>query len=177
MQAYRRVGDWMVTRGIMTEAQLDQALEMRPKFQLRFGEFLVTQGYCTESDITECLAEQFSMPIADLEGLKPKVKARQLVSGSFALNRLVLPIELKDGTLTCVIGDPIDIHTTDELRNRTGFPLNLILAPVSPLREAIRTAYRLPSTVTAASQAPVHIDQQDDRRALIRALQDGGLAA
>ena len=161
----------------MTPAQLELALELRPKLPLRFGELLVAQNMCTENDLTECLAEQFNMPVVDLETLKPKVKARQLVSGSFALNRLVLPIEIKDGKLTCVISDPIDIQTTDELRNRAGYPLNLVLAAATPLREAIRKAYRLPSTKIDPNPTHLHIDLQDDRRALIRALQDGGLVA
>ena len=168
----------MVARGVLTEEQLDRALRLRPQQRRRFGEMLVEQGFCSEQDVTQCLADQFDLPIVDLEVVHPKPKAFRLISGSFALNRLVLPIELRDGTLTCVISDPVDIQTTDELRDRAGFPLKLLLAPTTPLRAAIQKAYKLPKyEVAPPSTKKVPIDMQTDRRALMRALQDGGQVA
>lgn len=168
----------MVAHGVLTEEQLDRALKLRPQQRRRFGEMLVALGYCSEEDVTRCLAEQFDLPIVDVSKISPKSKAFRLISGSFALNRLVLPIEMKDGCLICVVSDPVDIQTTDDLRARAGVPLQLSLAPTSQLRAAIQKAYRLPNmNESAPANKKLPIDMQTDRQALVKALLDGGRVA
>ncbi len=178
MQSYRRVGEWMVEHGVLTEEQLNRALKMKSQQDRRFGEVLVLNGFCTEDDVTECLAEQFDLAVVDFSKIHPKASAYNLISGSFALNRLVLPFQLKDGVLDCIVSDPVDIQSTDEVRDRAGVPLRLHLAPTSALRAAIQRTYKLPKmNESTPSGKKLPIDMQTDRSALLRALQDGGQVA
>lgn len=178
MQTYRRVGEWMVGNGLLTEEQLEQALQQKGQQRQRFGDFLVAQGWVQERDVTRCLAEQFHLEITDLSKIKQQRKAKLLVSSSFALQRLVLPVAFDKEGLHCVVGDPVDVETTDALRIRAGVPVKLTLAPASELRAAIRQAYRLPgATAPATKKRPAKIEFQADRQALVRALENGGNAA
>lgn len=168
----------MVQHGVLTEEQLDRALKMKSHQSCRFGELLVANGFCTEADVTECLAEQFDLAVVDFAKIRPKANAYNLISGSFALNRLVLPFQLKEGVLDCIVCDPVDVESTDEVRDRAGVPLRLYLAPTSALKAAIQRTYKLPKLVEfTPTGKKLPIDMQTDRRALILALEEGDRAA
>ncbi len=179
MQPYRRVGEWMLAKGILTQDQLTEALSMRSTHQCRFGDLLVAEGFCTEQDVIDCLAAQFDLPVIDLGKVRPRRDALRLISGSFALNRLLLPVRYQDGFLDCVVADPVDIESTDALRGKSFAPLKIFLATSTQLRTAIQKAYKLPTYDSKAVTAvpTLKIDAQVDRRALLMAMESGGLAA
>jgi hypothetical protein len=144
MSTYRRVGDWLVQRGFLTEEQREAALETQRTSRLRFGEVLVTMGFVTEHDITTCLSEQFEFPLVDPRDVKPSSEALRIISPTFALSRLVLPVRLTETELHAIIGDPLDLQATDKLNSALGRRLVLSIAEPTKLFEAIAHAYALP---------------------------------
>lgn len=173
MQQYRRIGDWLLEHGILTEDQLKSAIQAQKGRKARFGEVLVELGFCKEIDIVKCLSEQFDVPIAKLKSVVPEKRALNVISGSYALNHCVLPVCNDGVALECVIADPLDIAVTDAVREKAGLPLRLYIAAPTDLRKAIRAAYRLPSFEKPKknSGTRMKIDAQADRQALIAAVE------
>ncbi len=136
-------GEILLERGLITPEQLDQALELRSRTNFRIGECLVHLGFIEEHAITRCLSEQYDLPIADLSKVVPSARALGLMPCSFALSRLILPLDIVDNVLGAIISDPIDIESSDEVIRNTGYRLELWLAPAGALSEAIARWYSL----------------------------------
>lgn len=193
MSRYQRVGDWLIDRGIISAEQCSHALEVHRTTGGRFGEVLISLGYCTEQQVVECLAQQYDFPVCDLASVKPSEAALKLVSPTFALSRLILPISVTQTEFHCALCDPLDIQGTDYLTRALNKRLVISLAGHQEIFEAIARHYALP---TAKKQTPVavtegepaakktkrsskpraqaKVDEQPDRRELLLAIAGGG---
>lgn len=160
MSRYQRVGDFLVTKGIITEAQRDEALVVQKKTENRFGEVLVSLGMVTEDQIVACLAEQYDLPTANMSETQPTQTALRLVSPTFALSRLILPVLVTEYEFHCVIADPLDIEGTDYLSKALGKRLIISLAGTTELYRAITKNYAVPAVVSNATPPPLLTEAQ-----------------
>lgn len=154
MVQYKRIGEILLEKGLISPRQLESALKLQLRTGLRFGEILTTSGKVTEDQIVHCLAEQYDYPVADPEAIVPDSKALGLIDRGFALSRLVLPVQVEEGTLACVISDPVDIGITDSLAQSLHLRLTFALAPPSRLLRAIERAYGIERPAEALVEAP-----------------------
>ncbi|MHC4884987.1 MAG: DUF4388 domain-containing protein [Planctomycetota bacterium] len=60
------LGQLLLTRGIVTQEQLDHALRQEQASEFRLGEVLVREGFCTEEDIKSAVRFQIQEAIYDL---------------------------------------------------------------------------------------------------------------
>lgn len=190
MVQYKRIGEMLCERGLITEKQLANALKARASSNLRFGEILVGLGLASEDAITECLADQYGYEIADLNGVEPEPQALALVPSVMALSGLLLPVKLSETSLECIISDPLDLPLTDQIFRMAGRPVSFKLAAPTPLFELIGKAYGVETAKRKSHNEPViavkpavkasakashatrrtRIDPQDDMQALVGAL-------
>ncbi|MFN3682510.1 MAG: hypothetical protein ACK41F_01095 [Fimbriimonadaceae bacterium] len=178
MGTYRRIGDWMLAQGLISPAQLAEALELHQRTRRRLGDVLVAKGWVTEEDVARCLSEQFDLPIADPRSLQPSSEALRLVPVVFALSHLFLPVSLSESEFFGVTADPLDIGGTDALAQAIGKPVRLAVAPPTALRRAIERFYGLP--VRCVSEQNLKrkkprkraLDEQRDRAALLELLEE-----
>jgi type IV pilus assembly protein PilB len=144
MSRYQRVGDWLVENNKITIEQRDEALRMQQESKQRFGEVLISLGFISEREIVSCLAEQYDLPICDLKDTEPTETALRLVSPTFALSRLILPIRVTSTEFHCAICDPLDIDGTDYLTKALGKRLVISIAGPAEIFDAIARNYSMP---------------------------------
>lgn len=170
---YQRLGEILVRKGLLNEDRLTQALSAQRSSGSRLGEILSAMGWLSEEDLARALAEQYDYDYLEVDAIESDAEALKVVSGRWALAKLILPIGYLDGRLEIAISDPIDVEATDELRTRTGAPLIVCVAKPSALRNAIIRNYTLEIEEKAKKAQPkrrVKIDHQVDRDALLIAL-------
>lgn len=150
---YKRLGEILIESGVLTNLQLSVAIAAQLTSNRRLGEILVERGYATEDQIARCLADQYGYDyIEDPNKLTPERDALDLVGAELALALKVLPVSSNDGTLECVIWDPIDVAVTDQLRLVTGNRLRISIAPKSRLEQAILRAYSIERVLSVAPE-------------------------
>ena len=66
----KRIGDMLLEAGIITQEQLEDALEKNKTAHKKIGEMLVDLGYATEEAIGKGLATQLNIPFISLHGMK-----------------------------------------------------------------------------------------------------------
>jgi len=181
MVQYRKVGEILLEKGVISKTQLAKAIKMQAKTSMRFGEILTAMGAASEEDIARCLADQYDYPLADLAGITPDRDAVELLEQGFAISHLVLPVHVSASEFECVVSDPVDIATTDLVAMNTHKRPLLSLAAPTPLLKAILVAYGLPPLEMVVSRASLDaepsptvkrragrkIDPQRDREALL----------
>lgn len=151
MVQYKRIGEILLEKGLISPRQLEAALRMQLRTGLRFGEILTSTGKVSEEQIVQCLAEQYDYAVAEPESVTPSEKALGLIDRGFALSRLVLPVAVEDGVLGCIISDPVDIAVTDTLAQSLHLRLSFALAPPTRLLQAIERAYGIERAAEVAA--------------------------
>jgi type IV pilus assembly protein PilB len=103
---------------------------------------ILDENVATSEGIARALAVRFHLPLVDLalNGVDPEAaKSVQL----HVLERIVaIPYELRDGTLRVAVADPSNLHSIDELRLATRFPLEIGVAAREDIEGEIRRLVR-----------------------------------
>jgi type IV pilus assembly protein PilB len=113
----RKIGQVLVDLGFIDEDQLWEILDEAKTNLQPTGQVADARGLITEEQLLQALAEQHGLKVANLEELKPSADALTLVPETMATVYKVLPLSVKDKTLTILIGDPSNMAAVDDLRN------------------------------------------------------------
>ena len=87
----------------------------RPEHQI-----LIEKGLANESDVLALLADDFGIPIVELENAKVDKDALEAMPSRIVHKRNLMPLKRENGSLTVATGDPQDVYTLDELQMLTG---------------------------------------------------------
>lgn len=136
-----KIGEMLVKAGVITQAQLDKALEEQRARGGRIGEILQRLGYVTEEDITECLSHQYGVPSINLRDFPVEKDVARLVDEEAARKYTVIPIAKSGQTITLAMADPTNIFAIDEITFSTGFKVDPVLASEEAIRDAIEKIY------------------------------------
>ena len=127
------LGELLVAHGLVTEAQVDEALELQKQSGKRLGEIVVEQGWVPEQELLIALGTQLSVPFVRLRaGLYDPVIA-ELMNKDVAVRLRVFPMFRVRGAIYLATTEPQDIPLLTEVRERLG----VVVKPVLARREEI----------------------------------------
>ena len=108
--AARKLGQILVDLGYLTEDQLWDVLENQKQSPGEvIGMIAVRMGLGTEAQVTEALAEQWGMPVVNLEETSIPPKVLELVPQTMAELYKIMPISLVNEVLTVAMADPQNV--------------------------------------------------------------------
>lgn len=122
-----KIGELLVSEGLVTRKQLEEALKCQVIFGGRLGTNLVEMGIVGELDLLRCLSKQLEMPYVSPEqlmALTPDVI--KLISREIAEEYKIIPLSLEKKRLTVAMWDPADLASIDAISFITGY----IIIPV-----------------------------------------------
>lgn len=131
----KRLGKILVQAGVITEAQLDEALVDAAGGSLAGA--LVASGVTNDMRIAQAVAEQMGLTFVDLGMYEIDPNAATLLASDLARRYNVLPIAFQDGELVVAMSDPANIFAIDDLRIVTGYEIRPVVAAESDLQSAI----------------------------------------
>jgi type IV pilus assembly protein PilB len=106
-----------VDLGFIDEDQLWSILDEAKTNLQQTGQVAVSRGLITEEQLLQALAEQNNLKLLNLEEVKPSADVLALVPETMATVYKVIPLSIKDKVLTIGIGDPANMTAVDDLRN------------------------------------------------------------
>jgi type IV pilus assembly protein PilB len=136
-----KLGTFLIERQIITEEQLEAAIQHQAVLGSRLGRALIDLGFCTDLEIAQGLAEQLQIPFIDLDENPPSADSIALLSREIALEYGLLPVRIMESRLLVATLDPYDIRVDEVLRQATGLHPILAMAPESQLQMQIRQHY------------------------------------
>ncbi len=137
-----RLGDLLVENEVITQQQLEDALEQQKTTGLKLGKVLVEGGYVAEDDLLRFLSAQLKVPLIDLTQYPLNPDVVKLIPEIHARRFRVLALSLEEDSVLVGMADPTNIFAFDELSRI--LKKNLIVAVVreSDLMQTLDTAYR-----------------------------------
>ena len=136
--AIRRIGQILVDLGFISDEQLEMLLEEQSQNPgQKIGKIAVDMGLINEDQLVLALAEQFGLQTVDLEGFVPPDDARAAITDAMAQLYRIIPLQLRDNTLTVASCDPQNLSVQDELRRFLGFDIRLLVASENQILKSI----------------------------------------
>ena len=136
-----RLGQAMVDRGIISQDDLEQALEHQRTTRKRLGESLIDIGAVTSFQLSQALADHLGVPFVDLETHPPDVLLAGMIPEEVARRYCALPVERWSGQIVVAMANPNDVFALDDIRVLTGQSILAALADTGHLLAAIENAY------------------------------------
>jgi len=135
------LGALLVGSGIITPAQLALATAHTERPGGQLPQVLVRFGIVSEDDLANLLAEEYRLAAIDLTSIDPSSDVLRLLPHALARRHVILPIGLASSTLSVAIADPTNLVGLSEVKLRSGYGLNVALAPAESLATAIERFY------------------------------------
>ncbi|MGB8197853.1 MAG: GspE/PulE family protein [Acidimicrobiales bacterium] len=146
-----RLGEQLVASNLITEAQLQKALEMQRDSGGLLGEVLISTGALTEQALAHALASYFGFDVANLRRDNVDPSMISYLSEDVARQYVAFPVRMEEDGLYIAVAEP-----SEDLRNAlskaSGKPVKLLIAPLSDVRWAIDSNYRALGTVAQLVQ-------------------------
>ncbi len=136
-----RLGEMLIKAGLISQKQLQEALQLQKTNGGKLGYNLVRLGHVKEEDITSLLSEQYGVPAIHLEHFEIDESILKHIPSDVAQKYLVIPIERTGATLTVAMADPSNVFALDDIRFITGYQVEPVVAAEASIREAIGRYY------------------------------------
>ncbi|PCJ23779.1 MAG: MSHA biogenesis protein MshE [SAR86 cluster bacterium] len=137
-----RIGELLIRNQVITELQLQTALERQKELGQRIGRVLIDLGYVDEETYLNNLSEQLQIPYVDLRRYDFDVSLIHRLRESYA--RRYRAIVLSDQGAHVLVGmvDPMDIFAFDELERILEQPIQPVVIKESELLSTLDLVYR-----------------------------------
>ncbi|MGB3623398.1 MAG: ATPase, T2SS/T4P/T4SS family, partial [Ketobacter sp.] len=137
-----RIGDLLVSKGLIADEQLKQALNEQKRTGKKIGKVVVDLGFVTEAQMLQTLANHFGYPFVDLVHFRLNSELIKVLPETYARRfRAILLSEQPDGYLVGM-ADPLDLLSIDELQRLLRRPVNPAFVKEHELLGAMDRSYR-----------------------------------
>ncbi|MFM5637374.1 MSHA fimbrial ATPase MshE [Aeromonas veronii] len=108
-----RLGDLLVQEQIISDDQLQLALQQQRQTGRKLGTTLIDLGFISEVQLLQFLARQLDVPFFDLNNLTIDAAAVRLLPEVQARRYRALAVNLTDDKVTVAMSDPADLSALD----------------------------------------------------------------
>ena len=141
----KRLGEELISRGLITDDQVEIALKEQKKSGKQLGEALIALGFVTEAIMREALSEMLGKESIDLTSAIPDPDAIKIFPKELALRFNVVPIrfDMAENRLTIATTDVYNLSVLDRIRAVIGSRIEIIplLAGEGEISDAIDQFY------------------------------------
>ena len=131
------LGTLIFRAGLLTEEQLEDALQEGVRSGKRLGEVLLEGGLIDERDLGRLLADQKGLRFVELAQLTLDPAATVLLTPEKAHMFAALPVGFEDGVPVVAVADPSNELVTENLRRALDSDPRLVVASRSDLHSTI----------------------------------------
>lgn len=127
----------LVADGLLAEDKALEALDKCAKENIPFVSHLVTAQLVSDAAIAESAAQEFGVPLLNLDALDLEQGATKLVSEALVRKHNALPIFKRGNRLFVAVSDPTNFAALDEIKFNTGTTTEAILVEEKKLARVI----------------------------------------
>ncbi len=136
------LGEILIARKLITEAQLEEALHAQKKENVFLGEILIRMGFVEERDIVVALVLQCNIPYIAIDKYDIEKSVIQIISPEMAIKEMIVPLDRVGDVLSVVMLNPLDLGVKAELKRMTNCRVAPFIATKSEISRAIDKWYK-----------------------------------
>lgn len=144
-----RLGEILISKGFITEEQLELALREQARTGALLGEVLHSLGFVSQEVITVTLAQDAGVEFINLKEHSIPEEAIKLVPVEFARRYGLIPVAIENGSLKVAMANIFDVSPVDELQRLTNYYVEVVAATEEDIKEAQNRYYGAGETAGA----------------------------
>jgi type IV pilus assembly protein PilB len=142
-RGWSSLGQMLVDDGVLSQEQLNSALERQRKTRERLGQVLIELKLIDEEVLLKYLGAQFRKEAITRQELQTlDMNVVRLVPEEVARQHGVIAAHRQGRKLIVATADPLNVVALDDLRRATGLEVDFKIGPGSAIQEAIEKMYR-----------------------------------
>ncbi|MDH4265113.1 MAG: type IV-A pilus assembly ATPase PilB [Deltaproteobacteria bacterium] len=136
-----RLGELLVSKGLITAKQLEDALQEQKISGNKLGSSLVKLGLITEKNLVSFLSRHFGVPAIDLSEAQIDPEVIKMIPPDVVFKYQVIPIKRIGSTLRVAMNDPSNILAIDDIKFLTSCHVEVFVSTESAIKAAIDKFY------------------------------------
>ncbi len=136
-----RIGELLVGAGLLTQQQVDEAVNRENARHMRLGEYLCSRGLVRENQIVDVLCSQLHLTRFSTDKHPIDIELASLLPVETAQRYHVVPLRREDGLLLLAMSDPTDINAFDTVEDITGLEVVPILCTDREINQLTNSMY------------------------------------
>ncbi len=162
----KRLGEILREDNLLTEGQLQAALEKQKETNERLGRILINMGFVDEETVLKVLEAKLGIPVINISRRNLDPEVVKLIPEQLALKYKVIPVELDDDRITLAMADPLNVLAIDDVRIASGYDVEPAIASESDIDSAIATCFGKDSIVKMVEDIPEDLGLDFDENGL-----------
>ena len=138
--AFGGLAQRLVQDGLVDEAAMQDAIAKSKERRISLVTHLVTTNLATARDIAISAANEFGVPLLDLEAVVPDADAVRSVSEKLLQKHRCLPLMKRGKRLFLAVADPTNLHALDDIRFQTSMSIEFVVVEDDKLQAAVTRA-------------------------------------
>jgi len=136
------LGEILISKGVITPENLEEALETQKSKGGRIGEILIKMKAATFEDVMAALADQLGLDFEPhIDPQKIDYELASQISIGYAKTEGVLPVYREDDGIVVATSDPLNHEAAEDLRLLFGSPIRVFVTTPVEIMESINTVF------------------------------------
>ncbi len=137
----RNIGTYLLMDGLITRSQLNNALELAEQTGVRLGQALINRGFINEAQLYQYLAKQSRLPLYDLSLIEIDKNLAASIPPGLARENGMLPIQMRGEEVLLATVDPYNTVAKEEIEGLLGKPTALVLVAERDFEAALERLF------------------------------------
>ena len=137
----KRLGDILISEGLLTQEQLGEALAQQKQTHERLGAVLIEYGYITEKELIDALRNQLGIDFIDLTKTTIDPSMSRYIPKALAQEYEIVPIQVVRDNLFIAMSDPLNFMAIERARNTSRKNIVPMIASSAAVKHAINILY------------------------------------
>ncbi len=147
-----RLGDLLVENKIISQGQLDAALEEQRKSGRKLGKIMIDHGHLSEDALLIFLSRQLGVPFVELAHYQFEADVVALLPEIYARRFRAVALKDKGDSLLVGMSDPTNIFAYDELARIIGRPIEIAVVREQELLDTIERIYKQTDQISGIAE-------------------------
>jgi len=130
----------LVLDGFVDEAAMLDAIASARERKTHLVSWLVSRDMAAARDIAIAAAQEFGVPLLDLDSVNVDLDTVRLVNDKLLAKHRVLPLVKRGKRLHVAVSDPTNLHALDEIKFQTGLAIEAVVVEDDKLQRAVQKA-------------------------------------
>ncbi len=159
-----RIGDLLRKEGYITALQLDRALKVQAKSNMRLGRILIKLGHIDEETILNVLSRMYGFPAITISRESPQPEALKIMPYEIAKEYMAFPLRLASttNTLKVTMAEPTDSSAVESLQAAVKMKLTVCVSTENDIVQAYRTHYQISDEEYALYKDEVEVEEEEE---------------
>jgi type IV pilus assembly protein PilB len=125
----KKLGEILLARGAVTEADLEKALLEQSQTKGFLGQILLRRGVIKKRDLAQAVEDQLGVPAVELGEASIPSELGSLLPERFVRTYRAVPFKLEDDVMHVAMSDPLNLSAIESMRLVTGLEVRAFFAP------------------------------------------------